>query len=182
MKRFEKFTMKTAALFLGVFAFGSTVLAQGNPTLSDAEVASAAVTANQIDIDFAAIAREKSKDTQVLEFARTMANDHQAVIDQAVALTEKLSVTPKDNAVSQQLKADAEKTKEQLRAKSGKAFDKAYIDNEVAYHTSVIAAVKDLLIPETENAELKDLLMSVVPALEAHLEHAKMIQQKMSKK
>lgn len=182
MKSLEKIKTAVLACLLSVFAFGSTVLAQGNPTLSDAEVASAAVTANQIDIDFAAIAKEKSKDTQVLEFAETMANDHRAVIEQAVALAKKLSVTPKDNAVTQQLKADAEKTKAQLRAKSGKAFDKAYIDNEVAYHTSVISAVKDLLIPETENEELKELLMSVVPALEAHLEHAKMIQHNMSKK
>ncbi|MBX0332127.1 DUF4142 domain-containing protein [Pontibacter sp. HSC-14F20] len=165
-----------------MFVFGSTVLAQGNPTLSDAEVASAAVTANQIDIDFAAIAEEKSKNAQVLKFAQTMANDHQAVIEQAVALVEKLGVTPKDNAVSQQLKADAEKTKQQLRSKSGKDFDKTYIDNEVAYHESVIAAVKNLLIPESENAELRDLLKAVVPALEAHLEHAKMIQHEMSGK
>ena len=182
MKRSEKLTSIVLACMLSIFAFGTTVLAQGNPTLSDAEVASAAVTANQIDIDFAAIAKEKSKDPEVLKFAETMANDHKAVIDQAVALANKLSVTPKDNAVTQQLNADAEKTKEQLRAKSGKAFDKAYIDNEVAYHTAVIAAVKDLLIPETENDELKGLLVSVVPALEAHLEHAKMIQHSMSKK
>jgi putative membrane protein len=37
--------------------------------------------------------------------------------------------------------ADAEKTKKSLRSKSSKAFDKAYIDNEVAYHKAVIAAL-----------------------------------------
>ena len=93
----------------------------------------------------------------------------------------KLGVTPKDNAVSQKLLADAEKTKKTLRSKSGKAFDKAYIDNEVAYHKAVIAAVESLLIPETENQELKTLLENVVPALKTHLEHAVMVQNKLSK-
>jgi putative membrane protein len=148
----------------------------GNPTLSDAEVASVAVVANQIDISYSEIAKEKSKDKEILNFAQTMANDHAAVIAQAAALVKKLGVTPKDNAVSQQLLADAEKTKTMLRSKTGNDFNKAYIDNEVAYHKAVIAAIKDLLIPETENSELKELLQNVLPALETHLHHAQMVQ------
>jgi putative membrane protein len=154
---------------------------QENTKLSDAEVASVAVVANQIDISYAELAKEKSKDTEVLNFAQTMINDHKAVIGQAVALVTKLKVTPQDNATSQKLLSDAEKTKKVLSSKSGKAFDKAYIDNEVAYHKAVIAAVEGLLIPEAENKELKDLLQNVVPALKTHLEHATMLQNKMSK-
>jgi putative membrane protein len=93
----------------------------------------------------------------------------------------KLGVTPKDNAVSQKLLADAETTKKELKGKSGKAFDKAYIDNEVAYHKAVIGAVEGLLIPETENAELQTLLQNVVPALKTHLAHAEMVQKMFTK-
>jgi putative membrane protein len=74
--------------------------------------------------------------------------------------------------------ADAEKTKKNLRSKSGAAFNKAYINNEVAYHKAVIAAVETVLIPETDNSELKQLLQEVVPALKAHLMHAEMLQKK----
>ena len=150
--------------------------------LSDPEVAHTAVTANQIDIDFAEIAKEKSKHPEILKFAGTMANDHKAVIGQAVALANKLGVTPKDNAVSRQLLSDAEATKKMLRKKPSKTFDQAYIDNEVAYHQAVIGAVEGLLIPETENQELKELLQNVVPALKAHLEHALMVQKTLSAK
>ena len=155
-------------------------LAQQNTKLSDAEVASVAVVANQIDIEYADIAKTISKNAEVLQFATTMINDHKAVISQAAALVKKLKVTPQENATSQQLQADAEKTKKMLRSKSGKAFDKAYIDNEVAYHKAVIQAVEGLLIPETDNQELKTLLQNVVPALKAHLEHAIMLQNKIS--
>ncbi|HEU4633026.1 MAG TPA: DUF4142 domain-containing protein [Flavisolibacter sp.] len=166
---------------VGCFLVPAFALAQEKPKLSDAEVASVAVVANQIDISYAEIAKEKSKDAEVIKFAETMARDHKAVIDQAAALAKKLAVTPKDNAVSQKLLADAAKTKKDLRAKSGKTFNKAYIDNEVAYHKAVIAAVEGLLIPETENGELKELLQNVVPALKAHLMHAEMIQNNFKK-
>jgi putative membrane protein len=156
--------------------------AQQLPKLSDAEVAYVAVVANQIDIDYAEIARKRSKNTDILQFAQTMANDHKAVIAQAAALAKKLGVTPQENLVSQQLLTEAEKTKKDLESKSGMAFNRAYIDNEVAYHKAVIDAVEGLLIPETDNAELKQLLQNVVPALKAHLAHAEMVQKKFQKK
>jgi len=163
-------------VFVSASMLAGTVYAQENPKLSDPEVAHVAVVANQIDIAYAAIAKEKSKDADILKFAETMTNDHNAVINQASALVKKLNVTPKENSVSQKLLADAEVTKKSLRAKSGKAFNKAYIDNEVTYHKAVIGAVEGLLIPEAENAELKALLQNVVPALKTHLEHAEMVQ------
>ena len=172
------------ALISGTISYSlilaAPALAQDNPKLSDAEVASVAVVANQIDVDYAAIAHKKSKDSAVLQFAENMASAHKAVIAQAVALVTKLKVTPQDNAISKQLLSDAEKTRKKLNTLSGKAFDKAYIDNEVAYHKAVIAAVEGLLIPESENAELKALLQNVVPILKAHLEHAQMVQKQHS--
>src|ERR1700712_961737 len=104
-------TIKTLVKCAAITIACSTVFATNsfaqNPKLTDPEVASVAVTANQIDINYAAIAKEKSKNTEVLNFAETMTNDHKAVIAQAVALVTKLNVTPKDNAVSQKLNADA---------------------------------------------------------------------------
>ncbi|HET6724293.1 MAG TPA: DUF4142 domain-containing protein, partial [Chitinophagaceae bacterium] len=154
MKIINSFIAFTATIALFAIMPAKSVFAQENPKLSDAEVASVAVVANQIDISYGEIAKKKSKNEDILKFAETMISDHNAVIAQAAALAQKLGVTPKDNAVSQKLLADAEKTKKMLRSKSGKAFDKAYIDNEVDYHKAVIAAVEGLLIPETDNGEL----------------------------
>lgn len=181
MKTHKTFRGRYAIAFALAIFMVSPAFTQTNPKLSDPEVASVAVVANQIDISYAEIAKKKSKDAEVLKFAQTMINDHNAVIGQAAALVKKLGVTPKDNEVSKKLLADAEKTKKDLQAKSGEAFNKAYVDNEVAYHKAVIAAVEGLLIPETDNAELKELLQNVVPALKAHLGHAEMLQKNMSK-
>lgn len=163
----------------GLLSF--TANAQKSQKLTDPEIASVAVTANQIDIDYAKIALKKSKNQQVIDFAKTMEKDHGAVIDEAVALVTKLGVTPKDNATSKSLNAQAVKTRKMLNSKSGAAFDKAYVDNEVAYHTAVIGAVENVLIPDASNKELHDLLVSAVPLFKAHLEHAKMLQKSLGK-
>ena len=175
-------TLLTMSALLCIAIFTGQATAQQNPKLSDPEVAHAAVVANKNDIGFAEIAKEKSKNADILKFAETMTNDHNAVITQAVALVTKLGVTPLDNAVSKKLNADAENTKKMLRSKSSKDFDKAYIDNEVGYHKAVISAVEGLLIPEADNKELKDLLQNVVPALKTHLAHAEMVQKMLAGK
>jgi Predicted outer membrane protein len=160
----------------------TTSNAQATPQkLTDPEIASVAVTADQIDIDYAAIAKQKSKNAKVLEFAATMAKDHQSVNDQAVALATKLSVTPQDNPITQSLLSGATTTKEMLNSKSGAEFDKAYIDNEVAYHKAAIDVVENTLIPDATNAELKSLLQSALPIFKQHLAHAEMVQKELQK-
>lgn len=149
--------------------------------LNDAEIASVAVTADQIDIDYAAIAKERSKNADVLKFAATMAKDHGAVNAQAVALATKLGVTPQDNAVTQSLLAQSVTTKAMLNSKSGAEFDKAYIDNEVEYHKAAIGVVENTLIADATNPELKSLLESALPVFKEHLKHAEMIQAKFAK-
>jgi len=158
-----------------------SVLAQKNTKLSDAEIASVAVTANQIDIEYAQIAKKKSKNADVLKFAETMAKDHQSVIDQAVALATKLGVTPKNNATTKSFLVQATKTKAMLNSKKGDAFNKAYIDNEVAYHKAAIKEVETVLIPDATNSELKALLQSAIPLFKTHLAHAEMLQKQFAK-
>ncbi len=109
-----------------------------------------------------------------------MIKDHQSVLGQATALVAMLKVTPKDNAVSKKLMADAEKTRKMFASKSGKVFERAYINNEVAYHKAVISTLEGVLIPESQNQELKQLLQSVMPAFKAPLDHAQMVQKNLN--
>jgi len=181
MKIKQSFAMLTTiAIVCGAMLY-MPALAQKNARLSDAEIASVAVTANQIDIEYAQIAQKKSKNADVLKFAETMAKDHQSVIDQAVALATKLGVTPKDNATTKSFLAGAVKTKAMLNSKKGNAFNKAYIDNEVAYHKAAINEVENVLIPDATNSELKSLLQSALPLFKTHLSHAEMVQKEFNK-
>ena len=87
-----------------------------------------------------------------------MVRDHTAVNDQALALVKKLNVTPQPNETSKALVKQADAKQAELKKLEGAAFDKAYSDNEVAYHKAVDSALETVLIPNASNAELKDLL------------------------
>jgi putative membrane protein len=143
---------------------------------SDPQIVGIVVAANQIDIDYAKIALQKSKNKEVREFAQQMMTDHNAVQKSVFDLGAKLKVTPAASDTQKSLKDGATKERAELRKLKGAAFDKAYIDNEVGYHQAVIDAVSKTLIPSAQNAELKQALVSTAPAFQGHLEHAKKLQ------
>jgi putative membrane protein len=160
-----------AALVLSALA----TTARGQ-AIDDAQIAHIVVTANQVDIDAGKLAASMATNPEVKKFGQQMVTDHTGVNKQAADLAARLKVTPADNPTSQSLKAGGEKNVAALKSLKGAAFDKAYVDNEVAYHQAVLDAVDKTLIPGASNAELKALLVKVRPAFVAHLEHAKKLQ------
>jgi putative membrane protein len=138
----------------------------GKPT--DPQIAHIAYTAGQIDIEAAQQALNKSQNKDVREFATDMERDHKAVNDKALALVKKLNVTPQDNDTSKALSKQAADKRAALAKLNGAAFDKAYIDNEVAYHKTVNNALQNSLIPSASNPELKDLLTTGLKIFQGH--------------
>ena len=154
----------------GLFASGMVFAEGAKP--NDAQIAHIAYTAGQLDIAAAEQAKQKSKNKDVLAFADDMERDHKAVNEKALALVKKLGVTPEDNDTSKALSKQAADKRAELAKLSGKAFDKAYIDNEVAYHKVVNSALQSMLIPDASNAELKDLLSTGLKIFQGHEQHA----------
>jgi putative membrane protein len=142
---------------------------------NDAQIAHIAYTAGRIDVTAGQQALKKSKNKEVRSFAEEMVRDHAAVNKQAIALVTKLKVTPEDNATSKALSADAATKLKAYAALNGKAFDKAYIDNEVAFHKTVNGALASTLIPNAQNAELKALLETGLKVFTEHQTHAEQI-------
>jgi putative membrane protein len=166
--------VKYSVLFAAAVLAAPAMAAAQAP--NDAQIASIVVTANQVDIDAGKLASSVGSNAEVKKFGILMVTDHEGVQRTAVSLAKKLNVTPEDNPTSQSLKSGGEQNVANLKTLKGAAFDKAYIDHEVAYHQQVIDAMDKALIPNAQNAELKALLVKVRPAFVAHLEHAKKIQ------
>ena len=160
-----------AALAAAALLASGIAVAEGAKP-NDAQIAHIAYTAGQIDIAAADQALQKSSNRDVRAFAEDMQRDHKAVNDKALALVKKLGVTPEDNDTSKALSNQAADKRAELAKLSGAAFDKAYIDNEVAYHKTVDGALQNTLIPSASNAELKDLLQTGLKIFEGHLQHA----------
>ena len=164
--------MRIGILALSLSLSGA-VFAQA-PT--DPQIAHIAATAHSIDIARGKDALKKSKNAEVKQFAEQMVNDHTAGKNEALALAAKLGVKPEESAVTRSLNDGAATATKRLKKEKGAAFDKEYINHEVAYHKAVIDAVKNTLIPNAKNAELKQLLTDAGPTLEGHLKHAENVQ------
>ena len=162
-----KFALLGAAAIVGV---ETPALAAAGPT--DPQIAHIAYTAGSIDIAAAKQALAKSHNASVHAFAQEMVRDHKAVNDRALALVKKLKVTPESNATSEALSKQADVTMKRLAALRGAAFDRAYVDNEVAFHKTVNGALESTLIPSAHNAELKSLLKTGLTLFREHQVHA----------
>jgi putative membrane protein len=165
-------------MFVRLSTAVAVVCLLGTPTFAqsakptDPQIAHIAYTAGVIDVTAAKQAIKKSKNKEVVSFAKDMVRDHEAVNKQALALVKKLKVTPEDNDTSRTLAKQAAAKQAELAKLKGAAYDKAYAANEVAYHKAVIGALETQLIPASSNAELKSLLQTGVKIFQGHLEHA----------
>ncbi len=163
--------------FLGVAqAQTATQTEKAGAAPNDAQIAAIVVAANQADIDAAEVAKAHSRNSAVKDFASTMIRDHESVNKQAKALVSELNVKPEPSATSKSLTEGARENVAALKELEGPAFDKAYVDHEVAYHQQVIDAIHSTLLPNAKNPQLKALIEKVTPAFQAHLDHAKHLQ------
>jgi putative membrane protein len=169
---------------LPILAAGAALMIAAAPApaqVDDAQIAAIVVTANQVDIDAGELAAATSKHPKVVEFAKLMIADHTGVNKAATELVTKLGVTPEPNATSQSLQKGGDENLARLRKLAGDAFDRAYVEHEVAYHEQVIAAIDGTLIPSAADPELKSLLVKVRPAFDAHLAHARELLKSLTK-
>ena len=162
-----KFRMLVGAATLGL---AGPAVAADAPT--DPQIAHIAYTAGSLDIAAGKQALAKAHNKAVRQFAEQMIRDHQAVNAKAMALVKKLHVTPADNGTSQTLTKNAAAERAKLAKLSGAAFDREYINNEVAYHKAVNGALESTLIPSARNGELKSLLETGLTLFREHQGHA----------
>lgn len=147
--------------------------AQGaRAALDDATIVGIFDAANTWDIATGSLAAKKASRQDVKDFGLMLSRDHKAVQQQGRDLAKKLGVTPVPVAADFALKKDYDDTIRKLNGLSGAAFDKAFLEHEVAYHKAVIDAVTQQFLPAIKNGELKAFVEKVAPAFDAHMKGA----------
>lgn len=137
--------------------------------------------ANTADIETGELGAKKGTTKKIRDFGAMLVHDHTAVRKQGRELAKKLGVTPTPPKDEQGARDHAAAMKE-LRGLKGSAFDRAFLRHEVAYHKAVIDAVNSTLLPAIKNAELKDLVVKVAPAFQAHMLAAQNLESKLASK
>src|SRR6476620_4271152 len=99
-------------------------------TMSDANVVSVLDSIDEGQMDAAQLAQKQASDPGVQAFAGRVLNEHRQLADANGRLATQLSLEPDPTSLASHLKQAHEKTMRNLRAMSGAAFDRAYVQYE----------------------------------------------------
>jgi len=171
MRALRKAVVRNAVVGAAFLPFLAVGLA-GAQALDDAAIVGIFDAANGWDIETGSLAAQKASRETVKSFGQMLAHDHESVRKQGRDLAAKLGVTPTPVASDFALKKNHDAAMARLKGLSGVAFDKAFLEHEVAYHKAVIDAVTTTLLPAIRNEEVKAFVAKVAPAFEAHMKQA----------
>jgi putative membrane protein len=158
-------------------AMGAAVGATSAATVGSHDTGAFVDNAGQGDmyeIQAAKIAEEKSKSADVKAFAKMMVADHTALAAEMKPLIAKAGKTA-PTELDQRRKGFLDN----LSAATAAAFDKTYIDQQVAAHEETLSLMKGYA-DNGDNPDLKAAAAKTAPKVQAHLNKAKAIQAKLS--
>jgi putative membrane protein len=160
---------KVAVLLTATVLTGTAVAKE---KLDDATIFAILDETHTADVWAARIAIEKAHSEEVRALGKMVARDHEWVQQVWRDLAKQLDIYPSPPKKDERAEALAE-TVELLSSKSGKEFDRVYLQHEVAFHQSVIDAIQSTLLPAIDNEQLRAYVSQALPAFQHHLAETK---------
>lgn len=131
---------------------------------SDAEFATKAAVGGMAEVEMAKLAETKTSNTSIKDFAAMLVTDHGKANDELMAIAKQKNIT-----LPTALDADHQKKYDELKGKTGKDFDKDYVNTMVDGHKSTV----DLMQTEAKDgkdADLKAFAAKTLPVVQMHLD------------
>ena len=143
---------------------------------TEANVGATLLAAGNSDQSYAQIANARAQSQPVKDYVARITRDNATVIQLVNDVMTKMQTSPVENGASLEYRDESAMNRDMLRDLQGRAFDNAYMTNEVAHHTRLLASIDNLLTPAAKSAQLKQLLASLRPVVAAELDHAEQVQ------
>ena len=150
-----------------------------NPAISptDSSIAVALIAANQKEVAEAEAAINTTESDRVKEFARRLQRDHAKAVADLQAFLQK-----SHGGMSSGMAGDSAKPNPpssdtpSYQGKTGKDFDKAWIEAIEDEHKAAIEDLRDNVIPRIQDSTLKSLAEGLLPVMGNHLREAESIE------
>jgi putative membrane protein len=138
---------------------------------------------NEHEIAVSQLALEKSKNKDVKKFAKMMVDHHKKMMASGHSLEKKMSVIAEtENEVAGTLISESKSALERLRGLEGAEFDRAFADQMVTDHNKVIDLLENRIqAASADHRELATMLEKDRPKIQAHLEQAQKLRDKLDK-
>jgi len=136
---------------------------------SDAEFATKAAVGGMAEVELGKLALSKSTNASIKSFAEMMVNDHGKANEELMAIAKMKNITLPTTVDEEHMKK-----MEDLKAKTGADFDKAYVDAMVDGHESTLKLMQDEA-KNSKDADLSAFAAKTGPTVESHLNMIKKI-------
>lgn len=140
---------------------------------NDADFAMKAATGGMMEVELGKVASSNASSPRVKQFGEMMVNDHSKANDELKATAQSKNITLPDMPDN-----DKQKKIDDLRQKTGKDFDKDYIDMMVKDHRDDISEFEKEA-EKGNDADLKSWASNKLPTLREHLRMAEEIQKEL---
>lgn len=136
----------------------------------DIDFANKAAVGGLAEVEFGKLAQEKGTNAKVKDFAAMMVRDHGKANQELMALAKMKNIN-----LPAVLDDEHMKKMEELKAKSGGDFDKAYVMAMVEGHQKTLALMQDAA-QNCKDSDLKAFATKTAPIVKAHLDMITKIQ------
>jgi len=149
-------------------------------TLSDGEIVATVAASNRAEINLGTFAQGRASSRALREFARSMVTAHTESGTRMSVLVQGLNLTSIEGTESLRLSAEATSTRQQLSRLRGGAFDRAFLDAQIASHNELLELLDYKLIPSARSADLRTALQSDLrPMVAGHLAQARSLRRRL---
>jgi putative membrane protein len=137
------------------------------------DFATEAASGGMMEVQLGQMAQQKAQSQRVKDFGGMMVKDHSQANEELKAIAARQNIALPDS-----MSNDKKKHVDDLSSKTGKDFDKAYMDMMVDDHKEDIDKFKDAAQNVTDTA-IRNFAAKTVPVLQKHLDSAQAIHQSM---
>jgi len=127
---------------------------------TDPQILGFADAASRAEVTEASLAERRATSSQVRSFAHDLVKEHKAMLQEARTFGAKNDITPDTvhAAVTERMTEARDQLKELEQMKSGKAWDRQFVQNQLEDHKKVLEVLQDAE-KSTTNEDLKHLLL-----------------------
>ncbi len=165
----------TSLIFLAAISLGFVSLAHAQNYNSAPEVASTLYAINKTEIETSQLAKNKTINQSVLNFANKMINEHQNSQVQLDQILKSNNINRTTSADARTIRGEARKAMRAMKKVNGITFDKTYMDYQINSHEKALKVINDYILPRVQNTELKNYTLAMRQHIMNHLQEAKQI-------
>jgi putative membrane protein len=140
--------------------------------LDDSQILEVIRVADASELEQASLAKQKSTDRRVQQFAAMMTKDHADADNKGRAVASKDGLKLTTSALSSSLQVDGRAATSSLTGRTGTDFDKQYVESQIVEHQSALDLIDQTLLPAAKGADVIDYLRAVRGKVATHLHHA----------